>query len=241
MIDHRLLFYDHLEYITNKTRTIFQSLRRYTYKNWGSIAKLQNSLRVIYDRAIIPILSYALNIWGHRLSVMSFRIKLRSMQGTVLRCVLGAYATVPTETACVLAQRPPLHLALQGIKTIQELKKRGRANFLGTEIVAAEFTYWVAVKLHVSNLILGTWQQEWSNCTKGRCTFELIPDIQNWCEMVPTPLERKTVMLLSGHGEMGLHLRRIGKADTSHCEECQLPDTPKHSPSAENLLKAEMR
>lgn len=41
-------------------------------------------------------------------------------------------------------------------------------------------------------------------------------------------LSRRTVQLITGHGEFGMHLYRIGKRESGLCELCQVEDDPIH-------------
>lgn len=57
-IDETLNFFKHIEYINAKSRNIFQSLRRYNYRNWTNLANYQVTLK------FISILAYSIEIWG---------------------------------------------------------------------------------------------------------------------------------------------------------------------------------
>ncbi|KAG5866453.1 hypothetical protein JTB14_015357 [Gonioctena quinquepunctata] len=56
IIDENKCFRPHLEYVTGKARAIFQTMRKYTQKNWGSS---REALATIYRVAKIPIIAYA--------------------------------------------------------------------------------------------------------------------------------------------------------------------------------------
>ncbi|KAG5882700.1 hypothetical protein JTB14_011335 [Gonioctena quinquepunctata] len=55
-VDERMSFTEHIGYISNKARSIFQSLRKFALPRWGNCV---DSLKKIYQVAIIPIVEYA--------------------------------------------------------------------------------------------------------------------------------------------------------------------------------------
>lgn len=154
--------------------------------------------------------------------------RLRTTQAVCLRGISGAYSSVPNETLCAITRIPPVHLQLMAIKCYIELKKEGRTRYLDHDIIAEELRYWTVVKLVIRNYMLQTWQEEWDNSDKGRCTYKLLPNLEQWINSCPRSLDRDTTLFLSSHCEMGVHLHRIGKQDSPNCLICEVPDSPAH-------------
>ncbi|KAG5869378.1 hypothetical protein JTB14_005689 [Gonioctena quinquepunctata] len=82
ILDERLSFTEHVGYISNKARGIFQSLRKFALPRWGNCV---DSLKKIYQVAIIPIVGYASEVWLHKLEFRHNKQRLRSLLCFCLR------------------------------------------------------------------------------------------------------------------------------------------------------------
>ncbi|KAG5871237.1 hypothetical protein JTB14_007117 [Gonioctena quinquepunctata] len=167
MLDQNLSFIPHVDYISTKCKSIYQLLRRHTYRNWRNIHRFQDSLETIYQRAILPILAYGVEVWGHRLSHVAIKAEIRNTQAFCLRLILGIYSSTPCETACVLSRCPPLHLHLQYTLACRSIKTGGRAWLFGNEISIVNFRFKIEMDRHLLDLLMRTWQIEWTNFPKG--------------------------------------------------------------------------
>ncbi|KAG5872597.1 hypothetical protein JTB14_027938 [Gonioctena quinquepunctata] len=217
VLDEKLGFVPHMEYITEKASAIFQSLRHYAWRNWSSTA---DSLSAIYQKAILPIAGYASECWQDKLDNSHVRRKLRSVQAECLRVVSGAYRTTPCETVCLI-KCLPMHLELKKAIAIKQLRTKGSTRILGEDMVTAEYRYWVAVKLHIDARCIVLWQ-------KGRHTYELIPNIQAWLDEPHQRPSRLACSMLTSHGNFQVHLARIGKIPDPNCERCDEIDLLAH-------------
>ncbi|KAG5884916.1 hypothetical protein JTB14_034114 [Gonioctena quinquepunctata] len=218
-------FTEHIGYISNKARSIFQSLRKFALPRWCNCV---DSLKKIYQVAIIPIVGYASEVWLDKAQFRQNKQKLRSMQCFCLRVILGAYKTVPNETACVLAKQLPIDLELKGRLAFSELRKTGRTINLGHEVILREYRFWVAAVLQVRAWLVGAWQALWNSTSKGRHCYELIPNLSSWTDIGHNKLSRVIISFLSSHGNCGAHLFRIGKRNSPECDICGEEDTPAH-------------
>lgn len=133
--------------LDTKAENIFHSLRRFTYKDWWRIERIQAFL--VTRCAEIPLVSYGITIWGHRTQLV--KLQLCTLQATCLRASLGAFRTTPNETLCVLAKVAPLYL--QHSKTTRELKTNAPCDFLGEHIA------WKT--LDTRPVLLNTYTQDW--------------------------------------------------------------------------------
>nr|CAI5844784.1 unnamed protein product [Callosobruchus analis] len=186
------------------------------------------ALKIIYDRAIVPIASYGSIIWGHRAELVVPALKINTAQAVCLRAVMGLYNSVPSESVSVLAKRPPLNLEILKLKSIGLIKKEGRTTLFGQEIVPQEYRYACVLKRHMEDLVMREWQLTWSASGKGRYCRELIPNVRMWCEQGDFPITRRCAIFLSSHAELGVHLHRVGKSDSPMCEACGVVDSPSH-------------
>ncbi|KAG5870373.1 hypothetical protein JTB14_016140 [Gonioctena quinquepunctata] len=225
ILDERMSFTEHIGYISNKARSIFQSLRKFALPRWGNCV---DSLKKIYQVAIIPIVGYASEVWLDKAESRQNKQKLRSMQCFCLRVILGAYKTVPNETACVLAKQLPIDLELKGRLAFSELRKIGRTIILGHEVILREYRFWVAAALQVRAWLVGAWQALWNSTSKGRHCHELIRNLSSWTDIGHNQLSRVIISFLSSHGNCGAHLFRIGKRNSPECDICGEEDTPAH-------------
>ncbi|KAG5882490.1 hypothetical protein JTB14_008463 [Gonioctena quinquepunctata] len=225
ILDERMSFTEHIGYISNEARSIFQSLRKFILPRWGNCV---DSLKKIYQVAIIPIVGYASEVWLDKAESRQNKQKLRSMQCFCLRVILGAYRTVPNETACVLAKQLPIDLELLGRLAFSELRKIGRTIILGHEVILREYRFWVAAALQVRAWLVGAWQALWNSTSKGRHCHELIPNLSSWIDIGHNQFSRVIISFLSSHGNCGAHFFRIGKRNSPECDICGEEDTPAH-------------
>lgn len=225
ILDEKLSFLPHVKYVAKKIKSVFQFLRSYIRRNLGTI---QNSLIIIYNGAVLPIASYGLTIWGHRLFHSKIIPVLNNAQAACLRCILGAYSSTPSETLCVIGKILPLDLYLTQLLSIHRLKTNGEAFLIDHLIRIEEFRYWKDATSHIELALLEKWQLRWSNSSKGRLTYPLLPVISSWINSPTQIISRETMEIITSHGRMGCHEKRIGKREIDHCQACGVSDTPTH-------------
>ena len=88
--------------------------------SWGLSHK---ALWTIYNGAVLPLLSYAVTVWISALNKVFNVNKLKRVQRLVCIRIAKAYRTVSYESVCVLTGLTPIHLKLQEIATIHQVKK----------------------------------------------------------------------------------------------------------------------
>lgn len=228
ILDVNLNFYEHIRYITGKAKRIFHVLRRYTRKNWGQVF---HSLAIIYLRAVIPIISYAAQIWGKKAQAARSIRMLGSAQGVALRAIMNAYKTTPTDTLCVLGRSVPLDLMLSYLYFENEFLTVGAATLCGRDFAVADYRSWAEVARAAEEHLLGIWQNRWNISIKGRQAYEFFPSITEWLNAPTVMITENTVHMLTSHGDFGIHLKRIGKSEEGLCQLCEPPgelDSPIH-------------
>lgn len=138
MIDPKLFFQQHIDFVAAKAKKLFASLRRYTRRLYTSPF---SSLLTIYRHAVIPIVGYALPIWNCRLTQKRVIRKLNEAQAFCLRTAMLTYRSVPADAISVLCRCLPLHLELQLTHAIAEFKNTGSTALLNTNINIRDFRY----------------------------------------------------------------------------------------------------
>jgi hypothetical protein len=90
MIDCKLDWYPHTQYLENKLLLIRNSLVRCSKATWGMSF---HSLLTIYKYAILPAITYASEAWSSSMSKRA-KGKLQQIQKSFLIFITKAYKTV---------------------------------------------------------------------------------------------------------------------------------------------------
>jgi hypothetical protein len=226
MLDSRLLFESHATYINRKARTILMALRTKAVRHWH--IDNEKSLLTIYKGAILPILSYASRVWIHRMSYVKINRQFLSTQGVFCRILTRAYQSVSTDAALVLAGLAPIDLELERINCHRELRQGRNAMFQGEVITGNTLLHPAHLDEYLRLKMEDIWQERWDQSEKGRTTYEFIPTVTAACPLLDRPLSTQKTQVVTGHGNFGAHLLRIGKDDTGHCPTCDVLDNPQH-------------
>jgi hypothetical protein len=103
VMDEKLNFQDHCNYLNKKVRNIYQGVRRHCKSVYGI-----KSLDKMYTGVVLPISTYAADVWGHRVEYSRDSRKLRGLQRNCLLSIANSYSTVSTDALNVLTHHPPL-------------------------------------------------------------------------------------------------------------------------------------
>lgn len=122
----------------------------------------------------------------------------------------------------------PLDLEIQIKTCIGEIKRGKNAQFIDEQINPNTFDTPAHCKLYLKLKAIGIWQERWESTTKGRITFNFFPDVANRMDGPPLKLTHHKTQILTGHGNFGVHLHRIGKQDEPLCPICDEIDDPIH-------------
>ncbi|CAK1548758.1 unnamed protein product [Leptosia nina] len=131
VIDNKLRFTLHALHVIEKAKKLFQKLLIFTRPTWGVHS---DNIRVIYEQVIIPIISYAANIWSGALKYKFVNKKLLSFQRLFAIKIVHGFRTLSTITSISLAQLIPLPEKIQSISTIETSKRLGYSPFLPSDI-----------------------------------------------------------------------------------------------------------
>ena len=97
-IDRRCNFNQHIDKIKGKSIKIIHALYKSAKINWGL---RHDVLRIIYNGAILPILSYGAPVWIECLKKKHNAIKLKRVQRLINIKIARAYHTTSHEALCV--------------------------------------------------------------------------------------------------------------------------------------------
>lgn len=131
ILDEKLLFGRHVQYVLGKASRIFNKLCLYSRPTWGAHPE---NVRTIYLRVIEPIVTYAAGVWGHIVNKRYIKKSLMSMQrGFALKAIRG-FRTISTSAALALAQFTPLDLKIREVHQIEKVRLTGKTEFLPNDI-----------------------------------------------------------------------------------------------------------
>ena len=102
-------FNQHIDKITGKSIKIIHALFKSAKINWGL---RHNVLRIIYNGAILPLLSYGTPVWIECLKKKHNAIKLKRVQRLINIKIARAYRTTSHEALCVLTGMTPILIDL---------------------------------------------------------------------------------------------------------------------------------
>lgn len=122
ILDRKLLWNAHIDYIIKKCEKMFHAIARTSGKDWGLSAGV---LRVIYIGAIEPMLTYASSAWKEALQKITVRRRLLSMQRLFAMRITRSRQKVSLEALLILADLVPIDLKL-GICSSRYLIRQGQ-------------------------------------------------------------------------------------------------------------------
>lgn len=221
-----MTFKPNATYTVAKARRIAMAHRKKACIHWGQ--NTEDALRILYKAAILPILSYASRVWIDRMPYSKVKRKYHSIYRTVSRVLAQGYVSVSTEAAGVIAGILLTDLEIERSLCISELKKRRNAIFQGELITPGQFDTIGHAREYLRWKAEVIWQRRWEETSKGRITYEICPNVNTDAALRPKIFFIRT-QVLTGHGNFGCHLKRIGKAETEDCDTCLgRRDDPKH-------------
>lgn len=109
-LDRRLNWTQHINEACLKTRKACLMVTRLARKTWGTS---RHTLQILYSTAVTPILTYASEIWGHALSMVIHRRKIRRVQRLMSVGLTRCFHTISGDASCMLANWLPLDQKIQ--------------------------------------------------------------------------------------------------------------------------------
>ena len=125
VLDSKLCFYDHIDYICTKASKVVSQLARGAKSNWGFSADI---MKFFFDRCIAPIVCYACPIWGHRaIATIANARKIQAVHRLMLIRSTRSYRTVSYDALCAISGSMPLLRTLMSLYHRPSLFERERA------------------------------------------------------------------------------------------------------------------
>jgi ribonuclease HI len=119
ILDTKLTWNNHLDYVIKKAKTALCCCRRAMGQTWGLSPKVSMWM---YRAIVRPIVTYASIIWWTKTQQVTAQTKLRQLQRQACLAVTGAMSTTPTRSLEVILNLPPLHLFIEKEARAQALK-----------------------------------------------------------------------------------------------------------------------
>lgn len=215
MIDNRLSYKPHIEYVLNKASNMVAALSR-MLPNCGGPRSRSRSLLV---RVIGSVILYASPIWAAATVEKGNRRKLLSVYRLcALRAICG-YRTISDDAAFVLAGMIPVDIMADEMRRVYERIIRQPDESKGK------------IRMEEREASLTVWQARWSSSNKGRWTHILIPEIKVWINRSLGEVNYHLTQFLSGHGGYRRYLHRFGHDDSPICPAC-----PEKNEDAEHVV-----
>ncbi|KAF5199159.1 reverse transcriptase [Thalictrum thalictroides] len=184
-------FHNHALKLLESSKDVFSRLKSIRKSKWGASSALS---LILYKAVYIPRIMYGSKFWYPSINGAKDIAKLESAQRRVLMAVTGAYNTASTRALQVLAGTPPLHLHIQAvIRTSNGMSKSDSEDILITQ-----------------------WQALWSGTTKGRWTFEFLPNIRERTQ-IPITFDHYTAQMVTGHGDFNGKLHGFNLTEAPGC------------------------
>ncbi|XP_053686832.1 uncharacterized protein LOC128736381 [Sabethes cyaneus] len=151
MIDNRLNFNFHVDYVCEKAAKAFNAIARIMSNCYGP----RSSKRRLLASVPSSILRYEGQVCIAALRSKQNRVKLNSTFRLMVVRVASAYRTISSEAVCVIAGVIPISIML-----VEDNDCCGRRNTRGARKLAREKS-------------LSKWQQEWDRAENDRWTHRL--------------------------------------------------------------------
>lgn len=210
VIQSGMKFGGQYEHICEKTMKAFGKLKGLAKANNGMRCE---NLRRLYIGALEPMVLYGCEMWGKRMKGRGERSKLMSLQRKILLGVIKGYSTISHEAVRVIAGVIPLDLMVEE-RLLRRADKEEGIDPKESKRRRREET-------------LEKWQRLWETSTKGRETFEYVPDVRIR-KRVKWETDHYTTQFVSGHGNFKAKLRGFNLVPSDRCDHCGEEETATH-------------
>lgn len=110
ILDQKLTWNSHLNYITQKAKIALGTCKRLAGIHWGLCPK---NMFWLYTAVVRPIITYVCVIWHSKTKQKTCRSKLDSLQRLACLIITGAMSTTPTAAMEAVLSLPPLYTHVQ--------------------------------------------------------------------------------------------------------------------------------
>lgn len=213
MIDSRLNFKDHFDYISSKASKVAGALGRLMPNLRGP----GENKRRLYYNVVSSVIMYGAPIWWKTLAKNKDSLaKLNRIWRMVAIRIIAGYRTISLDAACLLARVPPLIMIaeLRG-NTYLRMKELRNNNEVDERSVRG-------LKEEEIRLLRERWRTHLNraNVAGGRLVKAIQPKFEEWLDRSYGFLTYRLTQLLTGHGCFAAFLCRINKLESPSCLEC---------------------
>lgn len=208
MVDDRLSFSRHIDYVSGKAAKVQTTLARIMPNTFGPTS----SKRRMLANVTTSILRYGGEIWWETAKKRRNWEILNSVHRLSAIRVTSAYRTISFEAVCVISGMMPICILLEEDSKCGKSKKSNGVKERTTH----------------NEQSVKKWQEVWERSGKGRWTYRLIPMIEPWIRRAHGETDYFLTQFLSGHGGFNEYLHRMGKIDSPLCPTCRQIETPEH-------------
>jgi len=205
IVDDKLTFKEHLEYVTDKVNKVTRALWRLMPNLHGPTERK----RRLYTNVLASIILYAAPVWAHEAKKKGeVRNLLKVMHKNITQRVIAAYKTVALDAAALLTRIPPYYMIAEERKRsyekLCEIKLTGEwTERKGKEVQEEKANMYRKWKRYLED-----------NSQAGKRTREaILPVWESWLGRKHGMLSFHLTQLLTGHGVFFTYLKRIKKAD----------------------------
>jgi len=117
IIDSKVTFLDHKNYITEKCTKLIFVLAKSAKINWGLGHK---ALKTIYVGGILPLLLYGAPVWIGAMEKEKYKNKTARVQRLINIKMANAYRTVSSEALCVVTGMTPIHIKIEAASKLYQ-------------------------------------------------------------------------------------------------------------------------
>lgn len=196
-IDKDFHFKTHIRNTTVKAKNALNRLTGITRNEGGP---KYGSRRMLMTTAI-SIITYGCQIWQNILKYKCYENLLENINRQAALRITAAYRTAPTTAILVISKIAPIKLLVQERREVYQ-----NGNSYRKEARKQRNTQW---------------QLEWENYQGHTKTF--IRNAEQWCQTTWSNTDHFLTQFMTGHGDFGEYLHRIGKRENPYCNYCELP------------------
>jgi hypothetical protein len=128
VLDKKLTFKDHINYIKDKCSRLIFALSKSPKLNWGLE---HGALKTIHTGATLPLLQYGAPIWREGLAKASYKIKRIRVQRLINLRIAKSFRTVSNEALCIINGLNPIDIKLEEtaqLYQITRMNERGKGH-----------------------------------------------------------------------------------------------------------------
>ncbi|CAK1540866.1 unnamed protein product [Leptosia nina] len=131
IIDRRLTFKNHINYIIQKSQNLFNKLCNFIRPTWGIHS---DNIKTIYHMVIVPTITYAAGVWGDSVNIKTYKNKILSLQRMFAIKAIRGFRTISLNAALALAEFLPLDIKINEIQCIEKARVEHQTHLIPSDI-----------------------------------------------------------------------------------------------------------